>query len=371
MSESWPLFQSSLSSTPFSGTLADTSSPTPAGELPQVPQANEAPGPSGDRARAEKLKSSEALDAAIQQHSELLKHLNDMKWSKHPESDRWVRRQRLGLNGNKDTEPPEMMYQRFKAMSEVGRNLQTLLEEKRLLNQPSPEEAAMQEGIAKLTVHGIEVSDRKRKVDEANVTLRSMGLPEIPPDKALAFSENPTANISEKGNGPEDAAKAIKAAQDIGQQATPEGITHLPLSMQGPAGDALKAAEKVRLEKKTSEADKTKVAGYPDLKSLRNALNSAYDRHAETLKTEEEGTGMVINPLTFQREKGVVIRKELTPEAATKARQMALDEFPGAENIPELKNYVAGKPVVAGEQKDVSVEDIRARLKAKAAAKAK
>jgi len=340
------MFQSAISSTPFSGTMAETSTETPAGTLPQTPVANEMPGASGDRARAEKLKSPAALDAAIKQFSDLLQWLDQRKWSRHPNSKNWQEKmakwQRLGLSGNEDREPPEMMYQRVKAMTDVAGKLQTLLEEKRILESPGPGEAAAldtkgreQEKAAAAAI------ERERRTATVSEIEKLQGHP-MDPNVRAQFIEGGYG--LDKAAGEQDPIKAATAAAELGAKAGDvSGDPTIPAPMRSFVGAGAKQGARVRAEKKESDADSKKYAGYPDLKSLRVALNATYDRYADTLKTEVEGVGMVVNPRSLLREKGVVISKELTPEAARKARQMALDQFDGAETIPELKNYVEGK----------------------------
>jgi hypothetical protein len=368
MSESWPLFQSSLSSTPFSGTMAETSTATPAGELPQTPVANEMPGASGDRARAEKLKSSAALDTAIQTSSELLKHLNDMKWSKHPKSARWVRRQRLGLNGNKDTEPPEMMYRRFQAMSEVGRNLQTLLEEKRLLESPSPGEAAAldtkgreQEKAAAAAI------ERERRTATVSEIEKLQGHP-MDPNVRAQFIEGGYG--LDKAAGEQDPIKAATAAAELGAKAGDvSGDPTIPAPMRSFVGAGAKQGARVRAEKKSDDAaaDATPVLGmFKNPGQLNTAMHQDFKDLLNTdgyFHMEKYETGDTLRP------EGE--RRAWSKDEIKNARAAVATRYPGYEkyfpNFVEKGFTDAPVDIPAADQKDVTVQQKRAALKAKLA----
>ena len=370
MPETYPVFTSALSSTPFSGTMADTSTPTPAGSLPQVPEATELPGASGDMERAKKQVAN--IDQTVSQLDEAMRFLQQAHYYS---GSKWQKRLALGLHGKSDIEPPALMYKRFQMLNDLASTRSQYMDEKRRLIEPGPYEKAMLEQSGKDAANHLQVIERQRYLEGTNDIIRKAKaagmIPpdtrEFTPDMIAILSLNPQASANSSTGTPEDMAKRAGVLADVGRKLGPKGIQEvLPPDQQLAA---MRGWETGQVEGKaasaTAEAEK-KYLGFKGIAPLRTAINSAYDRISDTLKEQQEVDGIVTDPLTMQRVPGKVMIRVLTPENSKKARQMALDEFPGSENVPELKNYVSGKGAPPTEQQDVTpaqktLEQIRAR----------
>ena len=348
----WPLFQSSLSSTPFSGTLADTSTETPAGALPQTPQANEAPGVSGNRARAEKLQSQDVLNSAIDQERSIMQHLEGLRWSNHPNSKNWNRRLGVSLNGNRDVEPPEMMYKRYEAIAMHGRNLQSLLEEQRLGNQLSPFEQAYLAETGKNIGEQQQVVDRQRSFEVVNARIKEqkaaglipLDTHEFTPDEIAILSLNPTANVRGKEGGvasPEDLVKQATASAAAGRALGPGGIDLLPSNQRPAARAGYKTGRAETTAQEHAAAEQKRWAGFASLQQLRVAVDREHDNIAATLGTSVElDTG---NPDPYHPERNITrVIHPLSPEQEITVRGLAISRVVGASEVPEMASYVTG-----------------------------
>lgn len=371
----YPLFQSALSSAPFPGTMADTSTPTPAsGSQPlQSPYvfpneqeivANEA---EYERQRRERLANWEQQAVALETQ---MRGLQNAKWSKHPDSNRWVRRQRLGLNGNKDAEPPEMMYQRFQAISHMQNQLNTIREQIRLESQPSPFETARQQEMGKAFAEKAEIEARLGLLNQFNEML-----PEgqrLPPDSILNLALNPTAGTKGRyGDVEDDPIKRGTAAAGLGAAAgsaaaddpsIPEPLKNLV--RLGAGQDA-----KVRQEKREKgDEDNFPVLGL--FKSPGEFLGKMHEqfrlnRDQEGFYHMEKYTAPGNIPGTTETRE----RKAFSKEEDKANRAAIASQYPGYEKF--FPNFVEKgftdvpntSPADEG-QKDVQTQATRAKIRA-------
>lgn len=354
MSESYPLFQSAISSAPFGGTMADTSTQTPAGALPQMPQATEAPGSSGNRERAKKIgQDIEAIRAEAGRIQSL----------KYVSKSHWGRRLEIAMNGG-DMEPPALMYKRFEAVSALRNQEAALLQEQRLLEQDSPFDRALAEGKGKDAADALVRSERRRQIEEVNAHLVAAKLPEIPEATRLAFEWNQTTNIS-KSADEQDPIKALTGAAGLGAATNADFASDklIPEPLRAAVRAGAKTAEKTRADKKKSDDEKGKYAGFDTLTQLTSAVDKKFDdiKKEQGLEVQEKVIGK--DPLTqmpVERSRTV-----LSKEGAAEARRRALAAYPGAEKfLPNYAEQASAQPTNDA-QKDLTPEQKRAALKAK------
>ena len=260
----YPLFQNALTSTPFSGTLADTSTPTPAGEVPQAPVATEMPGTAGNNERIRKIvESLDLLEKTFKQVAEA---------KPAPSQVSWQRRLRLAMHGVSPDDDTGAMYLKAKVLGELSGRMKELEEELRLQSRPSPQEAQAQK----------EAADRERRAGEMNWYDRfrrsNTALPEIPIHKQEQYIESGYGLGVDEHGGPEDLLKKItgpaKAGADFGK-----GIVGLlPKEDQAAATVGAINAERERALRTKAEADDKKYGGYKTLAQLKSATQGDYDR---------------------------------------------------------------------------------------------
>ena len=359
----YPLFQSAISSsTPFPGTYAETASPTPAGSKEQQPQesAYEAPTQEDiqrDQASYEANQKRE-LDHLSVQRAQLLRQrmmVQNMKWSKHPESSRWVRRQALGLNGNKDVEPPEMMYKRMQHIDRMTDQVKAIDEQIRLTSQLSPFTSARLAEAGKDEANQLDINvqlSRWNKVNEA--------LPDdmkLPPDTILALAQNPTASTSGR-YGENDPIKALTAPAEAGYKYGKGIIDLLPKSGQpaGAVGANRADEDNARKASEKSKADKPTYTAY----QLFNMAGMAYRQILAAIpKTGDEEymtTNLVGDPVKQTRK---VHNEDDMKKARVQVQMMMPPEF--MEAFPTYVKEGEGAPptidaLKAGDQgqKDVT-----------------
>ena len=261
----YPLFQSALSSTPFSGTMADTSTPTPA----DGSQQQQAPYVSPEQSHADLLAKEEAdarqrqvtLQALGQQKQERLAEIarvKNLQWVGRPTS-KLARRQRTFLNGNdpRNLEPPEMMYQRLKILEQMHGDVQKIDDQIRMASQLSPYEEALRRNSGE---EQAKTEYTQREIDYlnnvVNPALQKIGKPPLDPDTIYEMARNRTA--SPKGRyGEVDPIKQLTDAARYGDTVDKSGIALAPegpLRLAAAAGHA--QGERVRTEKATSKTEK-------------------------------------------------------------------------------------------------------------------
>ena len=266
MSESYPLFRSAIaSSTPFSGTMADTSTPTPA----DGSQQQSAPYVSPEQTQAELL-AKEASDAKVrqqtlqgltqqkQQYVAEISRVSNLRWVGSPAKNKWIRRQRAFSNGNdpRIIEPAAMMYKRLEVIDQLHKDVQKIDDQIRMASALSPYEEAYRRNFgeedAKLVADQRE-SDYLHNV--VNPQLVKAGKPPLDEDTIYTLARNRSA--SPQGRYAEvDQAKQLTDWARYGDLVDPSGVKLAPEGAPRTAAAAGHAqGESVRVEKKAN-ADK-------------------------------------------------------------------------------------------------------------------
>lgn len=248
MGEPYPTFQAALSSTPFSGTKADTSTATPVGLLPQTQQPTEAPGLSGDRERLTKIQADRTL---IQQQLHIISENRFAPMRRNP----WQLALTTALNGKQ--EPADATYKRYGIMTDLLKADAQLAEEERLLTTPNP---TVQKDVS-------EGEGRKRRGAEMEWLAefnRQRGLPQVPQEIQIQYKEKGYSlnEAAAKASG-DDEIKRIIGAANAGQEVGPEGVPSLGLTgrMADVAMAGAKHGEKVRKEKAEEDSGALPVMG--------------------------------------------------------------------------------------------------------------
>lgn len=351
MPGSYNTFQSALSSTPFPNTKADTTIPTPSGDLTQTPtptpSPTEMPGPSGDAERLRKIQADRSL---IQQQLQLVSQMRGTQVGPF----RWTQAFTLALNG-REKEPASATYRRYGMMSELLNADAALAQEERLLTQPSPTQQADMSDAA----------DRERRrgfVDHINELHRQAGLPEIPLENAYQFIEKGYSldQAVVKGAADDEVKKMISQA-NLGQEVGPEGLKSTGLT--GRAADVAMAGavhgEKVRREQKAKDETLPVLGLFKTPGELLRAMNTDYQDGLRIQGNYHMEKTETLDPFGKPTE-----RMAWTPEEKKSARAYAAARWDGYEKY--FPNYIekgaSDVPTVNPEQQGVDVNAIRKSL---------
>lgn len=358
----FPLFQSvEKDSTPFAGTMADTSTPTPMGtqpQVPEVPEANELPGNSGDRVRLEKIQQDRQLIA---------NQLNTLKTMRWVNKNNWSRRFNLALTGQ-DMEPAQMMYKRYEAMEGLLRIDAQLAQEERILTEPSPVDQAA----------GKEARDRERRSQQMQFyeTFASAnGIP-LPPQWQLIKTNyiETSYGLKEAITKPEDEIKGLIDSAQLGEEVGEEGVTQLGIT--GKKGIAAtygaRQDKKERDEKNADEGDNFPVLGlFKKPNELFQALHKDYQDQLNVdgyFHMEKYDAPSDIPGVTKKLE-----RRAWSPEDKKNARAAVAARWPGYEKyFPNFvdKGFTDPTPIdtppVDPKQDDVNKIKLREDLKKRA-----
>ena len=380
----YPLFQSAISSsTPFPGTYAETASPTPAGSKEQQPQESAYEAPSleniqEDQRAYEADQKRKLADLSVSRAQLLRQRMmaQNMKWSKHPNSSRWVRRQALGLNGNKDVEPPEMMYKRMQHVERMTDQIHAIDEQIRLTSQLSPYTESRLKELGDLDAKEVDVQRQMDFLNDViNPALVGMGKDPLDPDTVYTLARNRTASPQGRYGAVDDEVAKLTAAAKYGQEAGPGGVD---LVKDGPLRLAAKAgannAIRIRKEKglESNPEDKFPVLGIfkspgEMLRTMHSDFmaNRKLDEYSEPDEIEVPSSMPNFPPVKKQ------IRK-YTKELDRMNRIEVASHYEGYEKYQP--NYIEKglldvPNTPSPDQKDVDVGATRARLKAQAQAK--
>lgn len=329
--------------------MADTSTPTPMGQMTQAPQASEMPGDAGNRERLRKIQEDRTL---IHQQ---LKIIQQMKWTP---TNKWGEAVHVALNG-KNIEPADMMYKRFGAMNDLLQRDATLAEEERHLVTPNP---ITQQNVAEATDRG----RRTSFVDSIDEQHKVLGLPPVPAEIRYQFIEKGISlNEAAAKGGAGDEIKGLIDAANLGEKVGSAGVP--PLDLKGKTGLAASAgaknAEKVR-EDKTKEDNATlPVLGL--FKKPGELLSAMHTDFRDTLNTDGyyhmekyEAPGAVPG-MTETRE-----RKAWSKEETKNARAAVAARWPGYEKY--FPNYIekgfTDIPPIDPNQGGLDVNKIRKEL---------
>ncbi len=187
---SYPMFKGV--SNPFPGTMADTSTPTPAGQMPQAPQ-QQYSSPIGPEDYGRFEAPAEQRPQAVTPNEQ--SQVNDLAASRfkiHQEIDYWTNAQyydepnlwkRLGkLALEPGIEPAHLALKRQEKITDLYRQDSILAEQQRILQTPSGAESASIK----------EFDDRERRkaeIFQLENLRRHMGLPPEDPSRLLQFYE--------------------------------------------------------------------------------------------------------------------------------------------------------------------------------------
>jgi hypothetical protein len=315
---------------------------------PETPEATEAPGRSGDQARIKKIQQDRALLGNVLQN---LYDIRD-KWRSSSVFTRWHNKALYG----RDVEPPDMMYKRHDAITDLLKTDAMLAEEERLLTMPSPTAQSDASDAARREARAAQMN----WLDKFN---QQRGLPMVPQEIQLQYIEKGYGlDQAAAKDGEDDIIKQLTGAAKFGQEVGAEAAAELAPDRDNLRKSAVAGAKygaKVRAESKDGGEEKGKYAGFDTMAQLTSAVGAAEEDISETLKEEVEENGYFINPMTGMREAGKVFNKRLTESGAKEARKRALATFPGAEKwLPNYINQQAPEPV----QMDVNKIKIRQRL---------
>lgn len=272
---SYPLFQNALrDSTPFSGTMADTSTPTPEGQQTQVsvtPQATESPGPSGNQERLRKISEDRGL---IQQQLRILSTM------RYVSADHWKDAANLALTG-KDMEPAGMLYKRHEAMQGLLKMDAQFAQEERLLTTQSPQQQVATNAA----------TDRERRAAEMNFLDKfnsERGLPPVPQEIQIQYIEKGNSlNEAVRKAGGSDEVKGLINAATLGSKVGPEGAGTLGLtgSQATAAAAGAKYGEKIRASKASGASGGLPVLGlFKAPNQLYSAMRQDFN---QTVKQEQ------------------------------------------------------------------------------------
>ncbi len=362
----YPLFQNALKdSTPFGGTMADTSTPTPQGTqpqvqppLPQTPQANEMPGQSGDRVRLDKIQQDRAL---------LHEQMNYVATHRSTFKNPWHYAFELAISGK--TETPSAAYERLTMLNRMLTVDAGLAQEERLLNQPSPTQLAINDQAA----------GRERRAADMNFLDRfykSRGLPNpVSQEIQMQYIEKGySLNEASANQGEDDILKAIQAGVNIGQDA-PEAVPLIPEGTARKAGEAgAKESALARQRKATEDAKKKSdeerfpVGGL--FKSPGELLTHMHTDYRDELNTEGNyhwEKYEVPDPI-FPNRTQTKERKAWNADDKKQARAAVAAKYQGIYE-PYFPNFVEKGFTDAPQlppQEDVDVQKIRKSLREKA-----
>jgi len=379
----YPLFQSAISSsTPFPGTYAETASPTPAGSKEQQPQESAYEAPSleniqEDQRAYEADQKRKLADLSVSRAQLLRQRMmaQNMKWSKHPNSSRWVRRQALGLNGNKDVEPPEMMYKRMQHVERMTDQIHAIDEQIRLTSQLSPYTESRLKELGDLDAKEVDVQRQMDFLNDViNPALVEMGKDPLDPDTVYTLARNRTASPQGRYGENDPIKRGIDAAK-LGAEATAAAADDPsipePLRNIVRLGAKQKAIEDAKKDKENSP-DLPVLGLYKQPKDLYGAMHTDFKDmlntdgyyHMEPYEVPSPMPGMPAQ----KRE-----RKAWSKDEIKQARAAVATRYPGYEkyfpNFVEKGFTDIPNPSAAGDQKDLDIQALRARLKAQAQAK--
>jgi hypothetical protein len=353
----YPFFQKAISdSTPFSGTMADTSTPTPEGmatQTPQAPVATEAPGEAGNRERLRKIQADRGL---IQQQLEFVAKARTTR------TNPWSLAIHMALEGHIGKESAGETYHRYAIMNDLLKNDAQLAEEERLLTTPNP---AVQKT-------GDEAADRQRRAADMNFLdrfNRERGLPQVPQEIQIQYIEKGYSlneAAAKAGKGGDDEIKGLISAANAGQEVGPEGVSALGLTgrMGDVAAAGAKHAEKVRQEEAERKA-KEDSGALPVLGLFKKPSDLFAAMNTDLRTTlDDEMYYTIVKTETLDPMGKPMERKTRNAAQLKAARADVASRWPGYEKY--FPNFVekgfTDVPVVDPAQGDVDVNKIRKEL---------